>query len=110
VQMIPALATETVCCSMASCKMFLVLSSTSVRQNKSSGFENDFLSLWVFSDVNSQTHCGTASARGVDASGSNFMNVLEKLGLCSRRVSAKQNVDLSSEATTACELFANTAK
>jgi hypothetical protein len=89
---------------------FVDTADTSVRQNKSSGFENDFLSLWVFSDVNSQTHCGTASARGVDASGSNFMNVLEKLGLCSRRVSAKQNVDLSSEATTACELFANTAK
>jgi len=38
------------------------------------------------------------------------MHVLKKLGLRGRRVSTKQDVDLASEATTACKLFADTAE
>ena len=52
---------------------------TTVGQDQSTRLKNELTCLGVLCDVNRETDCRTSLTRGVDASWSNLMNVLEKL-------------------------------
>jgi hypothetical protein len=86
--------------------------STAIGQNQGTGLQDHLLGLGVTSDIGCQTDSRRTLTTGVDTTGGNLMHVTQKLGLGGRRVTAKQDVNITTVArvTTLLEGLVGTAE
>lgn len=63
-------------------------------------FTHSFTSLRILGNIRSQSHSRASSSTGIDTTRGELMNVLEQLRFACSRIPNKQNIDITSEAST----------